>query len=189
MAVVDGTLVEANIQALDDIFSRHSQPQLLLTDNGPPFNTGPDHPFQTYFRKMGITHRPTISAEDLEANGTCESFMKHLKKVWHTSTTQHRNPHMDLHLRSFRATLHPTSGASPAELLFGCKVNVNTILLDTRPDPAMKREDIVRARITDNEAKIKMKMHKDNHRNVQPNTITIGDRALLKQKMYQAKID
>ena len=66
VTVVTGTLVENNIQALDDIFSRHSPPQLLLT-NGPPFNTGPDHPLQTYFRKIGITHRPSISAEDPEA--------------------------------------------------------------------------------------------------------------------------
>ena len=116
VAVVNSTSAEANIQALDDIFSRHFPPKLLLTDNGPPFNTGPDQPLQTYFRKMGITHRPTISAEDPEANATCESFMKHLKKMWHISTTQHRDPHMDLnrHLRSFRATPHPTTGASPA---------------------------------------------------------------------------
>ena len=38
-----------------------------------------------------------------------------------------------------------TTGASPAELLFGRKVN--TILPDMRPDPAMEREDLVRLRI------------------------------------------
>ena len=179
---VRGTSAEANIRALDDIFSRHFPPKLLLTDNGPPFNTGPDHPLQTYFRKMGITHRPTISAEDPEANGTCEAFMKHLKKVWHTSVTQHRDPFMDLnrHLRSFRATPHPTTGAIPAELLFGRKVR--TIFPDLRPDPAGEREDIVTAREKDKESKAKMKEYKDNHRHVKPHTMAIGDRVLLKQK-------
>ena len=179
---VKGTAAEANIRALDDVFSRHFPPELLLTDNGPPFNTGPDHPLQIYFKKMGITHRPTISAEDPEANGTCESFMKHLKKVWHTSITQHRDPFLDLnrHLRSFRSTPHPTTGAIPAELLFGRKVR--TIFPDLRPDPAGDREDIVAARDKDRQSKVKMKQYKDNHRNVKPHTIAIGDRVLLKQK-------
>lgn len=182
VAVVKGSSAEDNIHAFDDIFARHFPPKLLLSDNGPPFNTGPNHPLQIYFRKIGITHRPTIAAEDPEANGTCESFMKHLQKVWHTSTTQHRDPYMDLnrHLRSFRSTPYPTTGASPAELLLGRKVN--TILPDLKSDPASEREDTVTARSKDKESKDRMKKHKENHRNVQPHTIAIGDRVLLKQK-------
>ena len=47
--------------------------------------------------------------------GTCEAFIKHLKKVWHTSYAQHRDPALDLnrHLRSFRSTLTPPLATSP----------------------------------------------------------------------------
>ena len=182
VAVVKGTSAEANIQAFDDIFSRHFPPKLLLTDGGPPFNTGPDHPLQVYFKKLGITHRPTFAAEDPEANGTCEAFMKHLKKVWHTSTTQHRDPILDLnrHLRSFQSTPHPTTGHIPAEILFGRKVN--TIMPDLRTDPAEGREDIADARHKDKLAKEVMKKYKDRPANVRPHTISIGDKVLLRQK-------
>lgn len=182
VAVVKGTSAEANIQAFDDIFSRHFSPKLLLTDGGPPFNTGPGHPLQVYFKKMGITHRPTFAAEDPEANGTCEAFMKHLQKVWHTSITQHRDPILDLnrHLRSFRSTPHPTTGHIPAEILFGRKVN--TIMPDLRADLAEGREDIADARQKDMLAKEVMKKYKDKPANVRPHTISIGDKVLLRQK-------
>ena len=182
VAVVKGTSAEANIQALDDIFSRHFSPQLFLTDNGPPFNTEPSHPLQVYFKKMGITHRPTIAAEDPEANGTVEAFMKHLKKVWHTSIAQHRDPILDLnrHLRSFRSTPHPTTGHIPAEILFGRKVR--TIIPDLRPDPAQERADIIDARAKDKASKERMKEYKDKPANVRTHNIFIGDKVLLRQK-------
>lgn len=88
---------------------------------------------------MGIEHRITIAAEDTEANGVCEAFMKNLKKIWHTSLAQHTDPVLDItrHLRSIRATPHPTTGATPAELLFGRKYR--TILSDLRADLAAKK--------------------------------------------------
>ena len=182
VAIVKGTAASDNIQALDDIFSRHSPPSLLLTDNGPPFNTNPSHPLQVYLKKMGIRHIPTIAAEDPEANGTCEAFMKHLKKVYHTSVTQDKDPLMELnrHLRSFRTTPHPTTGHIPAEILFGRKVRSN--LPDLRVDPAMARPDVVDAKARDKAAKEVMKSYKDKPATVRPHKIAIGDKVLMKQK-------
>ena len=61
---MSSTSGEANIAAFDRIFARHGNPELLVTDNGPPFNGGKDHILQSYFRQEGITHRPTESADD-----------------------------------------------------------------------------------------------------------------------------
>ena len=186
VAVVDGTSTEANIRALDEIFSRHNPPEILLTDNGAPFNSKGSHSLQEYFKKMGISHRPTIAAEDPEANGTCESFMKHLKKIWHTSYIQNRDPFLDLnrHLRSFRNTPHPTTGAIPSELLFHRKVK--TVLPDLREDPAKGREDIEAARTEDKKQKETMKRFKDNKKNVVEHKLEVGDRVLIKQKSSKA---
>ena len=180
--VVKGTSAEDNIHALDNIFSRHNPPEVLLTDSGPPFNTGPNHPLQRYFAAMGIERRTTISAEDPEANGACEAFMKHLKKIWHTSYVQHRDPILDInrHLRSVRATPHPTTGAIPAELLFGRKFR--TVLPDLRPNPAARRPDILQARRKDEVEKCKMKVYKDKPAYVKSHTIRVGDKVLLRQK-------
>ena len=92
--------------------------------------------------------------------------MKHLKKIWHVSTAMHKDPFLEInrHLRSFRTTPHPTTGAIPAELLFGRKIS--SIIPDLRPDPALSRQDIVQARARDKEAKEKMKMYKDRGRYV-----------------------
>ena len=79
--VVSGTAGEDNIAAFESIFARHGNPELVITDNGPPFNGGPDHILQRYFRQEGIRHKPTESADDPEANGLDEAFMKHAKKV------------------------------------------------------------------------------------------------------------
>ena len=50
--------------------------------------------------------------------------MKHAKKVWHTSIISHKDPTLELnkHLKMYRATPHPTTGKSPAELLFARKM-------------------------------------------------------------------
>ena len=62
------------------------------------------------------------------------------------------------HLRSFRATPHPTTGHIPAEILFGRKVRFN--LPDLRVDPARTRQDVVEAKSKDKAAKEIMKKYK-----------------------------
>ena len=40
---------------------------------------------------MGVTH-VTKSAEDPEATGLVEAFMKHLKKIFHTAGVEREDP-------------------------------------------------------------------------------------------------
>ena len=40
--IVKNTSAEANIQANDSIFSQNYPPKIFLTNEGPPWNTGPD---------------------------------------------------------------------------------------------------------------------------------------------------
>ena len=65
--MVAGTSGEDNVAALDSIFARHGNPAVLITDNGAPFNGGPDHILQKYLRQEGIRHKPTESTDDPEA--------------------------------------------------------------------------------------------------------------------------
>ena len=78
---VRSTSAQANIAAFDSIFSRHGFCKTLTTDNGPPFNGNDSHDLQVYFQWAGIKHNPTMSAEDPEANGLAEAFMKIVKKI------------------------------------------------------------------------------------------------------------
>ena len=180
--VVNGTSGEANIRAFSEIFSRHGIPQQLCTDNGAPFNGSGSHILQTYFRNLGILHTPNRSAEDPEATGAVESFMKHIKKLFHTCEVEGQDPYERLnnYLMQFRVTPHPTMKKSPAELLFNRKFN--TRLPDLRENPAASREDIKEAREEDEKQKNKMKGYKDKRKEVKQHDIKVGDKVILKRK-------
>ena len=187
VAIVEGTSAEDNIHSLDVIFARHFNPKLLLTDGGPPWNTKPSHPLQKYFKSEGIIHKITRAADDPEANGTCEAWMKHLKKIWHVSYVEGKDPIIELnkHLRQVRVTPHPTTGMSPAELLFNRSYRDK--LPDMRPNLVTNRSDIVEAREKDKREKERMKKYKDANRNVKAHNIKVGDKVLLERKSTKRK--
>ena len=106
--VVDGTSAEDNIKAFTEVFSRHSFPEVIHSDNGPPFNGNDAHLLQEFFKRSGIEHNPNHSAQDPEATGMVEAFMKHIKKIYHTAEIEKIDPSQQIqeHLLQFRATLH-----------------------------------------------------------------------------------
>ena len=184
VAVVNNTGADANIAAFDEIFARHGFCKTLKTDNGPPFNGKEYHELQNYFKWAGIKHIPTRSADDPEANGLAESFMKHCTKVWHTATVEHKNPKAELnkHLRTFRATPHVTTGKSPAEALFGRKIRTRTPQLQAAPTA-----DIIEILQRDAEVKNKQKKSKDKKAYVKPHNIHVGDQVLLSQRKTKSQ--
>jgi hypothetical protein len=62
---------------LDDILAMFGVPKEIKSDNGPPFN-GSD--FKSYSNASRFSHR-RITPLWPKANGTCERFMKNLRKV------------------------------------------------------------------------------------------------------------
>lgn len=185
--VVKGTSATDNIIAIDNIFTRQGFPDILHTDNGPPFNGGERHELQEYLKWAGVKHRPNRSADDPEANGLAESFMKHIQKIWHTATLEKKDPVMEInkHLRVQRATPHPSTGMAPAELLNHRKYK--TRLPDLRIDPARDREDIRQARHKDRESKLRQKEYKDAKSTVKAHSIQVGDQVLLDRKKTKLK--
>ena len=181
VAIVNSTSAEANIEAFDNIFTRHGYCKSLKTDRGPPFNGNEYHLLQKYFTWAGIKHIRTQSAEDPEANGLAEAFMKHCAKIWHTATIERKNPRAELnkHLQMVRGTPHPTTGKQPAEMLFGRKFQTR---LPHHQDTTNTRKDIEEAREKEIVEKHKQKSYKDQKSFVKPHTIQIGDTVLLSQK-------
>ena len=181
--VVKGTSAEANIPALDSMFARHGFCKRLKTDGGPPFNGKENHILQQYLQWAGIKHNTTISAEDPEANGLAEAFMKHLAKVYHTALIERRNPEAELntHLRIYRATPHPTTGKPPALLLFGRNIQTRLPTHNSHLAPGNYQEHIDDARQREAQEKEKQKKYKDNKPYVKPHQIKEGDQLLLSQ--------
>ena len=184
VAIVKGTSAEANIPALDNMFARHGFCKRLKTDGGPPFNGKENHILQQYFQWAGIEHKTTRSADDPEANGLAESFMKHCTKIYHTATVERKNPEAELnkHLRIYRATPHPSTGKPPALLLFGrnikTRISTNQSLTVTKD----RQKDLIEARTQDVKAKQIQKSNKDGKLYVKPHNIEPGATLLLSQK-------
>ena len=79
-----------------------------------------------------------------------------------------------------RATPHPTTGKSPAELMYGRKYRTRIPEI-SMPNP--ERQKLTEeARQRDHEIKQKQKTYKDNKPYVKEHQINIGDTVLLKQK-------
>ena len=69
--VISSTSAKTVVPHLDMIFSRHAIPDVVKTDNGPPFN---GNEFQTFSKDFGFQHRK-ITPLRPEANGEAEWFM------------------------------------------------------------------------------------------------------------------
>ena len=178
-AVVSSTSAEPNIEAFDRMFSTHGYPEKLKTDGGPPFNGKDNHQLQKYFMWAGIQHKTTVSADDPEANGLAEAFMKHIQKVWHTAQLEGNEPKAELnkHLLMYNTTPHPSTGFAPAELMFGRKIRTRL------PNTLAKKDHSVEIALqNDDKAKEIQKGYKDTKPYVKKHKIQVGDQVLLKQK-------
>ena len=116
VTVIKGTSADDNIQAFSEIFSRHGVPSRLHSDNGAPFNAKDSHLLQQYLRSMGVVHITNKSAEDPEAVGLVEAFMRHIKMIFHTAGVEREDPYLKLnnYLIQFRAPPHATMKKCPA---------------------------------------------------------------------------
>ena len=180
--IVSSTSAEANIEAFDETFSRHNFPEEMKSDGGPPFNGSESHLLRKYLKYCGIKLRVVESADDPEANGLAESFMRKVRKTWQCALLERKNPRAALNsmLRTYRGTIHPTTGKSPASLVYNRPFRLR--IPDIRSKLSDTRTDIKEALEREVHQKAKQKFYKDNNRNVRPHSIQVGDRVLLAQK-------
>ncbi|CAB4033532.1 PREDICTED: uncharacterized protein K02A2.6-like [Paramuricea clavata] len=121
--IVSSTSAAAAIPKLDKIFATHGIPDLLKTDNGPPFTS---HAFKVFARELGFKHRKVTPLWP-KANAEAERFIRTLGKAIRTARTEQKNWEKELQkfLRNYRSTPHSSTGKSPAELLMGRQIDQN----------------------------------------------------------------
>ena len=69
------------VSVIDKLFASRGIPDVLKTDNGPPFSSAA---FKEFSISLGFKHRKVIPYWP-EGNGSCESFMKSLGKTCKTA--------------------------------------------------------------------------------------------------------
>ena len=174
--ILKSTSAKAVIPHLDSIFARQGIPNVVRTDNGPPFNS---HDFHLYATHLGFKHRKVTPAWP-KANGEVERLMRTLEKAIRVAVIEHKSWKQELFtfLRQYRATPHSTTARSPSELLNGRK------LKSTLPVHWQEQAPLKDVRQTDANRKERMKGYADKHNHAKHSDLEIGDRVLVKQPKH-----
>ncbi len=165
--IVSSTSARAVLPKLDAIFARQGIPEIVRSDNGPPFN---GREFAEFAEQLGFKHRKCTPLWP-RANGEAERFIRTLVKTIRTA----RNWKQELwrFLRQYRATPHSTTKVSPSEALNGRKLRTTL--------PQVTREIVDhKIRETDSKNKATMKAHADKTLHAKPTKIRVGDSVLVK---------
>ena len=171
--IVRSTSASTIVPKMDKIFGEYGIPEVVKSDNGPPFN-GAD--FKNFAETLGFKHR-RITPLWPEANGQIENFMKGLNKIIKISYN-HDKPFQQLlqqFLRDYRSTPHSTTWESPFQMLFG-RVPRTKI-----PELCKMPSDDEDVRLQDYRQKEKQKVYADAKRHVEPSTLKVGDKVLIKR--------
>lgn len=185
--VVSSTASKDNIWALEEIFGRHGYPEVLITDNGPPWNGKETHAMQQYLQWGGVKHNPTRSADDPEANGLAERLMQLIGKSWETAYVEGTNPLIALNtaLKTYRNTEHSVTGRKPAEWLFG------RIIRTRLPDVRLQtqHEDDEETKLAKGRMRDRGKRDKERRdRTAREEELAVGMKVLLKNKVKRKGI-
>ena len=171
--ILKSTVTSKVISSLEEMFARHGLPESLTSDNGPQFISAE---FEEYMSQEGIRHHK-VTAKWPQANGEVERQNSSLLKRLQIAHAEKKNwrRELNIYLAAYRALPHPTTGVSPAELLFGRKIRTK---LPELSDVHVEQE----VRDKDSEQKSKSKSYADVRRGARHSEVLPGDQVLLQQE-------
>ncbi len=161
------------IPVMDKSFSAVGIPEVVKSDNGPPFSS---KDFSDFAKYLGFHHRK-ITPYWPQPNAEVERFNRTLTKAVHTATLEGKPWKQELYkfLRNYRAAPHHTTNRPPAEVFYGRPIVIKLPSLSHPPnDEAL--------RLTDRLKKDRMKHYADKRRNASHSELKEGDVVLIRQK-------
>ena len=176
--VIRSTKASAVIPKLDKIFAAHGIPQVLKSDNDPPFNSAE---FAKYMNTLEITHEPATPAWP-QTNGVVERFNQPLRKMLQTAVAEGRIWRQELSrfLLQYRTTPHTIIKIAPCELLFNRKVNGKL--------PVINRQLVINrhkeARENERKSQAYHSEYANNRRRATKSMISVGDTVLVQQQQH-----
>lgn len=173
--IVSSTSAKSTILKLERIFATHGIPQVLKSDNGPPF---PSHEFQQFLKELGIKHKPSSPLWP-QGNGEAENFMKPLGKAVRSAHHENKDWKREIFkfLLNYRATPHATTGKSPAELLYNRPIRTKL------PQVTVESKSPLHQEVKERDAMSKktMKGYADTKTRAKVSDIKKGDIVLVRQ--------
>ena len=171
--LVRSTSASTVIPQLDKTFSTFGIPEIVRSDNGPPFN---GREFREFAQTLGFKHRKVTPLWP-RANGQVERFMRTIKKSVAAAKAEGKPWKTELFqlLRNYRSTPHSSTGIAPATALFNRPMRNK---LPEVPQPINNSTNIAQG---DHQAKIRMKAYADSKTNIKPSNISVGDTVVVKR--------
>ena len=170
------TSSEVLISVVDRVFSLFGYPEVVKSDNGPPFN---GTKWAEYMKEYGVKHRKSTLLWP-QSNAQAEGFNKPLMKAIKIAQRKGQKwlPAMNQFLRVYRSTPHVTTTFTPHRLLFGR--NPGTKIPEVVQQPNHLDDKAVRA--ADSKAKGKMKEYADERANAKYSPVHGGDIVIVWQQ-------
>lgn len=170
---VKSTDIESAMKVFSGAFDIFGYPQVIHTDNGPPFNGGE---WKLSMQGKGIAVHFSTPL-DPQQNGTAEVYMKLVGKAMAAPTLDGGNWRDSLQetVRAHNSAICKATGEVPEELMLGRRVRRNLPLIQPRP---VTIED---AKIRERDWSVKMaaKSTADEKRSARHVNIEVGDRVYV----------
>lgn len=165
---------------LKEMFSTFGIPNLIKSDNGPPYNSAE---FEAFSKYMGFKHQRTTPYHH-RSNGQVEAFMKNLTKMRRIAKIDNKSYKEKIieFLAAYRSTPHSSTGKTPIELLFNH--NRETIRLPPTREQ-FKTKQMQEAEQMDEVMKKKMKEYKDNIGTTNKLKLEIGDLVRVRNQIQR----
>ena len=169
------TSADLLIDFLQKTFATFGLQQIIVSDNGPPFQS---YKINQFFQKLNIKHQ-RITPLWPQANSQAEAFMKPLMKTKRTAYFEKTDWKKQLQhfLFAYRNAPHCTTKVAPAILMFNRATNY---LIPSIPQPINENiQQKVKER--QDEAKLRRKQYHDKRQHAKQCSFKIVDKVLLKQ--------
>lgn len=174
IAIMKSTTAEKTVEMLKIVFARHGLPLTIKTDNGPQFIS---QVFADYMTNIGAKHLK-VTPRWPQANGEVERQNQSLLKRMKIAQAEGKDWKQEIlsYLMAYRATPHPSTGRSPAELLFGRKIKTKLPQINAAEFDDQDVQD------RDAERKGASKLYADGKRHAGESDIVPGDTVLLRRE-------
>lgn len=174
--ITKSTSLKPTISNLDKLFSSYGIPERVKSDNGPPFKS---RGFKQFARRLGFKHR-RITPRHPRANGLVENFNRMIIKILKIARMECLPWREELRtfLRNYRATIHLSTGKSPAELFFGNRPFKTRMGFVAQS----KFDDDTEVRVHDAKQKLKSKQAADKKLYVKECNLSLGDKVLVRME-------
>ena len=176
--IVSSTAADKVIPAMTELYDEIGNPEVQLSDNGPPFNSASMNKFAQE-RDIKLEKIPPLHPS---ANPV-ETFMRPLGKTMKIANYNGSSDKEALHhlLQNYRDTPHPSTGVPPAAMMF------RSTMSGTFPQRVITDDDIEASRRYDKQQKYEKEEQVNSSKYKKQSDISVGDKVLVRNYRRRSK--